>query len=221
MLILMSEGFPYDQFRETWRRYMKSHPNIDCYFYQGNPNLSTNYLLEEDTLWIRLPETFPYITEKTWRAFQYFAQTRPDTYTFLYRPNASSFVDLFKYYEMCKTFPTQRFCSAVVGEYDKLRLPFPSGSGYTLSFDVVKRFAIQPNIRTVLIDDVTIGYYLRQWNIEITPALRYDITHYPPSPHIVSFIVSTHFHVRCKNEPDRNKDIEAMNMLVDRIYGKK
>lgn len=221
MLVLMSEGFPYDQFREEWRRYMKSHPNIDCYFYIGDPSISSDYVLDGDTLRIRIPEGYQYITHKTFFAFRYFVQNYPDKYTFLYRPNASSFVDLFKYYEMCKNFPTQRFCSAVVGENKQLNILFPSGSGYTLSFDVVKRLAAERYLRNAFIDDIMIGYYLRQWNIQIQPAPRYDILRYPPSQDFLSYIAANHFHVRCKYEYDRNKDVEAIHMLVDRIYGKK
>ena len=222
MLVLMSEGSPYDQFRQAWRRYMKSHPNIDCYFYMAKPNLFSNYLLTEDTLYIRLPENYASLWEKTVLAFRYFLNTRPNTYSFLYRPNASALVNLEKYYELCKTFPTQNFCSAVIVSCPPVGLQeSPSGAGYTLSFDLVKRFSRDTSIRQVWIDDVTIGYHLREWKIPIVPADRFDAGMREYSSEELTEITSNHFHFRFRNDPRRDWDVMAMNMFVDRIYGKK
>ena len=223
MLVLMSEGFPYDQFRETWRRYMKSHPNIDCYFYVAKPNLFTEYLLTDDTLYIRLPENHGALWEKTVRAFRYFLNMRPNTYSFLYRPNASALVNLNKYYELCKTFPTKNFCSAVVVSCPELQIEeSPSGAGFTLSFDLVKRFARDTSVHCIYIDDVTVGYYLREWKIPIVPADRFVVDRREYTPQELNDIASSHHHhFRFRNNDHRDWDVMAMNMIADRIYGKK
>lgn len=221
MLILMSHGYPYDQFRNIWRRYMKSHPDIDCYFYCGNPTLTTEYRLDEDTLWIRVPDTLDYVFEKTIRAFRYFVATRPNTYRFLFRPNASCVVNLNAYYELCKTFPQEKFCSAVVVSYPQGNVShFPSGSGFTLSFDIVNQFAKESGLKPIYLDDVSIGYYLQEWKIPITPAVRYSFEKRAYSSKETTDILSRNFHFRFRSE-DRNWDIHAMKLIVDTIYGKK
>ena len=74
----------------------------------------TDYRLEGDTLWIRMSEKYHRIFDRTIYAFRYFMKTRPNTYTFMFRPNASALIDLNKYYELCKTFPTTNFCGAEI-----------------------------------------------------------------------------------------------------------
>jgi len=222
LLILDSEGHPYDQFREVWRKYMTSHPNVDCYFYRGNPNLSSDYVLDNDTLWIRIPETHPHLFERTVRAFRYFVNMRPNIYDFVFRPNSSALVNLGMYYELCKTFPKQRFCSAVTGSYQQAGLDkFPSGSGFTLSFDLVKRFARQYDLKQVYLDDVSVGYYLQQWRIPIAPSTRFAFQPREYSDEELTAILASNFHLRFSNLGHRDWDVMAMNMIADRIYGKK
>lgn len=221
MLVLMSEGEPYSSFRTAWKKYMKSHPNIDCYFYCGKTNLFTEYLLDDDTLWIRIPNSLNFIFERTVRAIRYFINTRPNTYSFVFRPNASCVVNFNHYYEMCKSFPKERFCSAMIGSYEPRGVKeFPSGAGYTLSIDVAKRFARETGLQNVYIDDVTIGHYLQEWKIPIVPSTRYAFEKRDYSPEELADILSRNFHLRFRSE-DRNWDIGAMNMVIESIYGKK
>jgi hypothetical protein len=225
VLILMSPGYPYDQFRAIWRTYMKSHPNVDCYFYVAKPNLVTEYLLDDDTLWIRLPEKSAFLFEKTIRAFRYFVNMRPNVYSFVFRPNASALMNLNHYYELCKTFPTERFCYApilrrgVVIEHPVVEAP--SGCGYTLSIDLVKRFAREQGLQNVLIDDISIGYYLQEWGIPITPARVHQFQMRDHTPEEISDILSTNYHFRFRNDPHRDWDIRAMKLMADTIYSKK
>ena len=221
MLVLMSGGEPYTSFRKAWKMYMKSHPNIDCYFYRGKPDLVTEYLLDDDTLWIRIPDSLHYIFERTVRAFRYFINTRPNTYSFVFRPNASCVVNFNRYYEMCESFPKEKFCSAMVGSFEPRNVKeFPSGAGYTLSIDLVKRFAREPGLQNVYIDDVTIGHYLQEWKIPIVPSTRYSFEKRYYSPEELADILSHHFHLRFRSE-DRAWDAGAMITVVESIYGKK
>ena len=229
MLVLMSTGYPYDQFRAIWRTYMKSHPNIDCYFYQGDMSMITDYRLDEDTLWIRTSNSLPNIFHRTLLAFRYFANMRPKTYTFLFRPNASCIVDLNKYYEMCKSFPTETFCSAEIlrrGEIiEHPVVEAPSGAGYTLSFDLVRRFAREQNLHNVLIDDISIGYYLQEWKIPITPSKMYKFERREYSPEEIAEVLSNDFHFRFRTGStranDRDWDIVSMNTIANILYRKK
>jgi hypothetical protein len=225
MLILMSNGHPYDQFRAIWRRYMKSHPNIDCYFYQGDTRLLTDYRLDEDTLWIRISNALPNIFNRTILAFRYFVNMRPNTYTFMFRPNASCIVDLGKYYEMCKSFPTQNFCSAeILRRGEVIEHPVveaPSGAGYTLSFDMVRRFAREQGLQNVLIDDISIGYYLQEWKIPIAPATMYKFERREYSYEEIKEILSNNFHFRFRTGEPRDWDIQSMNTVANILYSNK
>lgn len=225
MLILMSGGYPYDQFRAIWKKYMKSHPNIDCYFYRGNPNMATDYLLDDDTLWVRVSERHGDIFERTLRAFRYFLSMRPKTYTFVFRPNASALIDLDRYYELCKTFPTSTFCGGEImrrgAVIEHPVVEAPSGAGYTLSIDLVKRFAREQGLRNVLIDDISIGYYLQEWKIPIVDVPKYTFTKREYSGEELKEIIEKHFHYRFNNLSDRNWDIAAMKTVANILYGKK
>lgn len=225
VLILMSEGYPYDQFRAIWRTYMKSHPNIDCYFYRGNPGMFTDYLLENDTLWIRISERHSDIFERTLRAFRYFLNMRPNVYSFVFRPNASALVDLNKFYEICKTFPTTNFCGGEImrrgAVIEHPVVEAPSGAGYTLSIDLVKRFAREKGLRNVLIDDISIGYYLQEWKIPIMSVPKHTFQMREHSSEELKEIIETNFHFRFNNLANRQWDIIAMKMIADTIYNKK
>lgn len=223
VLILMSDGFPYDKFREVWKTYMKSHPNVDCYFYTGKPNLFSEYLLTDDTLYIRISNSLSNIFERTLRAFRYFMNMRPNTYSFMFRANASTLINLHRYYDMCKEFPKENFCSAITGTYPQRDVKeFPSGCGYTLSIDLVKRFARTPDLQNVYIDDVSIGYYLGQWGIPIVPSSRYRFAMRPHTPEEIEDAISKHFHFRFRNDvDDRQWDIDSMRAIANIIYSKK
>ena len=230
MLVLISSGFPYDQFRANWKRYMKSHPNIDCYFYQGDLSMISEYRLDNDTLWIRTSNSLTNIFHRTLLAFRYFVTMRPNVYSFVFRPNASCLVDFNKYYEMCKTFPVTNFCSAEIlrrGEViDHPVVEAPSGAGYTLSIDLAERFAREPDLRNILIDDISIGYYLQEWKIPITPAKMYKFERREYSDEEVLKLLSENFHFRFCTTPTRlsqgrDWDIGAMGSITNIVYGKK
>jgi hypothetical protein len=210
MLVLASDTAPeYIEFQSIWRLYMQSNLNIDCYFYKGDPNLTEDAILDGDTLSIRIEDTLETVYEKTLRAFKFFVP-RLDTYTFVFRTNLSSFVDFDKYIRFCDGLPTTNCCAAVIG-YEG-NIPFPSGSGFTLSPDIVRRLVQESPAKNVQ-DDVTIGTALRNWGIQIYRANRLDRYGdewhwvYPPRNHELAF------HHRVKTE-DRNKDAQTLFELT-------
>ncbi len=213
-LILASDNEPiYLEFQSIWRRYMKSHPDVDCYFYKGNPRLDSEYKLEGDTLWIRIPESLDTVYEKTLKAFEYFAKTL-DHYDFVFRPNLSSFVVFDKYIEHCKTLPKQRAVSAFIGgEGADI---FPTGSGFTMSTDVVLEL-VKDKPPVVCLDDVTIGRWLYLKGIPIRPAPRCDYTDGSRVPNYRGGNEESTFHYRIKNN-DRNMDVDIQTQLRKNFY---
>lgn len=215
VLILASDTDPiYLQFQSIWRRYMKSSSHIDCYFYKGDPMLETEYKLDEDTLWIRMGESTDTVYEKTLKAFEYFA-TSLDTYDFVFRPNLSSFVIFDKYIDYCSTLPRQRSVSAFIGGQGADT--FPSGSGFTMSPDVVLKLLNDRPLK-VEQDDVTIGKWLYSNGIPIQPAARCDYIYGTGIPHYHGGNEADIFHYRIKNET-RRLDVEIHEKLLNTFYG--
>lgn len=211
VLILASDNQPiYVELQSIWRKYMKSNPSVDCYFYKGDPTLETDVKLEGDTLWIRIEESLDTVYEKTLKAFEYFA----GTYDFVFRTNLSSFIDLEKYVNYCRTIPTSRFVSAFVGYYDNYT--FPSGAGFTMSSDVVLDL-VKDRPTHMFLDDVTIGRWLYQKGIPIQPVPRCDYTNDSGLPEYRNGNSDNTFHYRIKNA-NRALDIEIHERLFGKIY---
>jgi len=213
-LVLASDTpIVYTQFQSIWRMYMKSHPDIDCYFYKADPALESEYRLDDDTLWIRGEESLDNVYEKTLKAFEYFAKNFQN-YDFVFRPNISSFVVFPKYVDFCQTLSKTRLVSAFVGgEGDNT---FPSGSGFTMSTDVVLEL-LKDKPPVVFVDDVTIGTWLHTKGIPIHPAPRCDFVHNSYVPYFLNGNKETTFHYRVKNA-DRSLDIEIHKNLFRTFY---
>ena len=215
MLVLASDTEPiYKEFQTIWKKYMKSNPNIDCYFYKGDPNLETEFKLDNDTLWIKIDESFETIYEKTLRAFEYFSE-KLNQYDFIFRTNLSSFIVMDKYVEYCHTLPKQQFVSAVVGNAGYFN--FPSGCGFTISTDLVLKLVNDKPLKIVE-DDVTIGNWLYMNGIPIQPVSRCDFTNNLGISHFQNKNNSIIFHYRVKND-NRLLDIEIHEKLLLLFYG--
>lgn len=206
MLILASDGPIYKKFQDAWELYMKSNPHIDCYFYKGSSDIEG---LVGNTLYIKIEDTLDTVYEKTLRAFAFF---RPQLhkYDFVSRPNLSSFVDFELYVRFCRRLPTTRCCAAVIGHHES-GIPFPSGSCFTLSTDLVHRL-VDEQIPKIEQDDVTVGKALLTWGINIRPVNRLDLQNdmrwryfYPPTEPV--------FHYRLKTD-DRDRDVSKLLELI-------
>lgn len=173
LLVLASDNEPvFQRLQEIWRSYMhRFSPRISSFFFKERPEQGDLFMVEGDTLYIRMPlngKFAPY--EKTRLAFEFFT-SRYDDFDFVFRTNLSSFIDFHKYLEQSVHWPRKRFCSAVVGMHGGKT--FPSGSGFTMSWDVVKLMA-ESRYLEEFVDDVVIGRKLLEWGIPIVPALRHD-----------------------------------------------
>lgn len=172
MLVLASDTQPiYLEHQRLWRTYMHTNPNVDCYFYKGDPTMEEEAKLDGDTLFLKIKDTLETVYEKTLRAFDFFAPRLKD-YKCVFRTNLSSVVVLDRYVKACRGFPDKDFCSAFIGDPDS-DCPFPAGAGFTLSPDLVLRL-IEERPPLFHQDDLTIGKALRDWGIKITPAVRAD-----------------------------------------------
>lgn len=222
VLILASDTQPiYLEHQRLWRTYMHSNPNVDCYFYKGDPTLKSEAELKGDTLFLRIEDTLDTVYEKTLRAFAFFSP-RLTKYKCVFRTNLSSVVVFDRYIEYCKLIPSEGFCSAYVGH--EFEVEFPSGAGYTLTPDLVRRLAVErPPLH--IQDDVSLGFAFKEWGVKVRPAPRIDL--------LSEFYVEAwagkippyayHFRakqlIRAEEGIETPYELELMQSLISEYYG--
>ena len=235
-LILASDTTPECvRFQTLWRKFMNKNISIDCYFYKGHPDLQQSEFLEDRTLWIKVPETLETVYEKTLRAFAYFVP-QLDKYDYVYRSNLSTFVSFQHMLEFCADLPRTNCCAAVAGGIppeDEVRnsiehgFSFPSGNGFLLSVDVVRRL-VEEKPPLVVQDDVTIGTALRSWKIPIIEFVRPDYrddgswymnNHALLKPNEWNLDPKKIMFIYRLKSYDRMRDVKMMEDLIRRVYG--
>lgn len=217
MLVLAGGDDPiYRKMEALWLMYMNSHPDIDCYLYKGDYAMKEEFRLDISSkiLYIKIYDSFETVLEKTVRAFKFF-ESQFDNYDFIYRTNMSSFIVFDRYIDYCNSIKErENFCSAVVGRH--LSHPFPSGSGFTITPDLVRRFITNRYDDAELMDDVAIGFALTQWGIEIRAAKRIDLL-YNGAIMASNLTDPSFFHFRLKSN-SREYDAQIYEYLVKRFY---
>ena len=211
ILVLASDTEPlYCRLQSLWK--MVSHPRADILFLKAHPNLRGDDFIHENTAYIGCPETLDAVYEKQMRCFKLLLPRLGD-YAFVFRTNLSSFLDIPAYLEFCTTLPRTGVYSGVVGHADTI--PFASGSGFTLTPDLVRRL-VDENPPEVFLDDVSIGAALKAWGVPVHPAPRFDRTEdgrwaLHPAPY-----AGTVFHRRIKTS-NRENDCRTLLSLFDSI----
>ena len=217
MLVLASDTDEYYiQLQAFWRRYMNSSPDIDCYFYKGDPTMREEARLDvqSNTLYLKINESLENVCAKTKLAFAFFAP-KFDSYDFIYRTNLSSFIIFDRYITYCNTIPQRvDFCSAVIGD---AMCKFPSGSGYTISPNLALRFAEGEYDDTGFIDDVALGTCLQQWGIPIHLAKRIEF-HIPEDKTSNNIDDDTIYHYRIKSFTTHDEDSELFEFFINKFY---
>lgn len=169
MLIISSDTFPvYAQHREVWRSYMKSHPDVDCYFIQYSP-MTFAPILTTDTLTMRGRERYDTILAKTVDALSFLLPRAP--YTHVVRTNLSCVWDFAELIRFLDGQPRTRFYGGI-----PLGRGGASGAGILMSRDIAE--LLVANRRVLLsigtADDDDIGEFLQRANVPLTPSRRVD-----------------------------------------------
>jgi hypothetical protein len=217
MLIISSNTFPvYAYHREIWRVYMKSHPEIDCYFIEYNP-MTFVPVLTNDTLTMRGHERYSTILAKTIDALAYFLPRK--AYTHVVRTNLSCVWDFSALLAFLRTVPTSRLYGGI-----PLKNGGASGAGILFSRDTAELLiTYRKHVLTIgTADDDDIGTFMQQIRMPFTNTHRVDflgVGHYndhhdkiPPG--------SFHYRVKIEDpKEDRMNEIHIMTQLLHRIYG--
>jgi hypothetical protein len=173
MLVISSQTQSvYRQHKAIWETYMKSHPDIECYFIEFNPSVLAP-LLTSTTLFLRGHETYLGILDKTFKALDYF--TRRKQYDYIIRTNLSSVWIFPKLMRFLETAPRTGLYGGVI--CNNQPWSFISGAGITFSWDVVQTLLQNRHLvyMNKFIDDVDIGLACLQLGIPLTPIPRVDI----------------------------------------------
>lgn len=129
-------------------------------------------------------------------------------YDYIFRTNASSYVDKKRLKEWLKDKPKRGFYCGIDGG------GFASGCGFAISTDLVNILRTIDDYPTAS-EDCLIGVYLERAGIKVSPgAERYDYYFTPKNP------IPKIYHYRCKSDTqDRNKDIQAFEFLFKYLNG--
>jgi len=208
MLVISSQTQPvYRHHKTIWETYMKSHPDIECYFIEFSPSI-VSPLLTSTTLFLRGRETYLGILDKTFRALDYF--TRRKQYDYVIRTNLSSVWIFPKLMRFLETAPRTGLYGGAICNNQPWN--FISGAGITLSWDVVQTLLQNRHLAyaSKVMDDVDIGLACVQLGIQPTPIPRVDIQ----SEEDIS---KDGFHYRVRFFTDRERELPFMRKILS-IY---
>jgi hypothetical protein len=223
MLVISSDTFPvYKHHREVWKTYMKSHPEVDCYFIRYTP-LTFVPLLTQDTLTLRGRERYGTIFQKTVESMEYFLSRR--LYDYVVRTNLSSvwhFPNLLAY---LATAPRERYYAGHLVTHQASGLLFASGAGFILSSDVARIFLANAHRGRTLheFDDVAVASVLLASGIGPQSLPRVDFVSLAHYEEHRDEIPPGSFHFRMKHHDgylgDRMEEPEMMRrVLREHIY---
>ena len=170
-----------------------NHCNHDCSSINTTCNEQYNYM------GVRTIETFEYALNN----FEF---------DYLFRTNISSYINKKNLIAWLSNKNKLKFYSGVIGDFYGRK--FASGSGFTLSRDLVEYLCASKNkLNYNLVDDVCFGDLLTN-TVDIVPAPRLDFY----SEQSVSDFDENNFHFRCKSFGDRATDSKIMNLIHKKFY---
>jgi hypothetical protein len=175
MLILANDGGKnniYTILQNIMRKYIHTNPNIEAYFYKSDPNIDDEYVISGDTIYVKTVETYPKLWKKFWLVLKAF-ENRLDEFSYICRPNLSTFIILDRYLKHLEALPRTRCCSGIEF-FGGQPIPFPSGYLFTITPDLAKEIINNHLIKdNDAVDDRFLGIVLKDLNIEITKHKNY------------------------------------------------
>ena len=178
MLILASDGGKdnlYTKLQDIMRRYIHSNHSIEAYFYKADPGITEDYLISGDTIYLKTEETYPNLWKKFWLVLKAF-ENRLDEFSYIARPNLSTFIILERYLTFLETLPKTNVCSGIKFFTRPHYTPFPCGYLFTITPDLAKKIIDNDIIpENEGIDDRCMGILLQKWNVPMIEHNNYCI----------------------------------------------
>jgi hypothetical protein len=218
ILILANDNTLYLQCQSLWKKYMHNHPNIKSYFIKFNNKLDKNVLLKDDTIFIKGYESYiPGCLLKTFESIKYLLSV--EDFDYVFRTNMSSVVDLNKLYNLLHNY--NKDYSGVIGiAIHNNNIKFASGAGMLLS-KYFCEFLINNShlLNYTLLDDVSIGLFSQNNNIQLYPLTRFEAFNYTQNVELITKeLISEYYHFRCKDENNPINTIALMEKVINIIY---
>jgi len=213
ILILANDSDHYLECQNLWRSYMNLHPNIKSYFIKLDPQITTDILLDNNTIFIKGNESVvPGCLIKTINSIDFLLKTQ--NFDFIFRTNMSSVLDLHKFYNLLDNYKNDY--SGKIGYHNNIK--FASGAGMLLSKQLCYTLINSKNTLDYnLLDDVSIGFLLQ--NININPLTRFETFNYENNVNqITKEMIKDYYHFRCKSDTDNNKTLLMMKTIINLIY---
>jgi len=234
ILSIFSEGKRNNEFLKIQRENLIKNEFIDYYFITYDENLTEEFLLVDDMLFIKGKENIMNVLDKTIKAFRYF--TNIERYDFIVRTNISTVLNFKLLCNYLNSIPKNNIYAGSIyfklswldeisgitkettQKYNLNELNFFQGTCIILSFDVVKfMLGNQEKIIHEIIDDVSIALFIKTYMTPLydscllnIPSPKYivlprDIL--PRDKYIFDIVV---FRIKSFND---EKDIQIMNEI--------
>jgi len=212
LIIACDNNEAYLELQKIWSSYMNKDPqHYDVFFIRGNPELSRSYEIKGNDLFVKTAESYtPGIINKTVLSIEALLPKLKD-YDYVLRTNLSSFYVFSRLLDFLNTLPRQNcYCGVPLyipaDWYPKFGyMNFISGAGIILSSDLAEMLVRGKEeifkFNTELPDDVLIGWFFQQKNINLIVAARNDFqtkANWLESKKIIS---KESFHFRAKCNP--------------------
>lgn len=216
-LILANDTDYYLKMQELLRKYMNTHKNIKSYFIKYNLQKlhdDKDIFIDDDTIYIKGSEEsfIPGCLDKTIKSIEYILKN--EDFDYLIRTNMSSVWDLNKIYNLVLS---NNFLAAGVIGYENNK--FISGAGLLLKKNICKILIQNKNdLNYNIIDDVSIGDFLINNNINFNSLARFEVFLYENKLMSVNYnLIKNHYHYRCKSN-NHNETINNMKHIINLIY---
>jgi hypothetical protein len=208
ILILSHFEEPYitleNVIKETWCVETEGE-NFKVFFYHGGYQEE----IQDSKIILNIQKGFEYIGHKTIRALEIINEKYD--FDFIFRTNSSSYINIKKLLSYLENKPKLNFYNGLIGRDENLKLDFASGSGYTLSKDLVKKIIENKNEWNHFYpDDLSLALLLKSFDIYPSAAPRLDIFSLPINNHN---LINQNFHFRCKTFGDRTGDVLIMKEI--------
>lgn len=229
LAVIASRGEIYDRLVETyWKRI------IDISEKRGDVKIILMYGCDQKAHELNIPESnlfvgsqkdslWPGIISKTIECLRHINRTYK--YDHIIRTNLSSFFILDKLVDQGRALRKERCYAGIYGKH--FNQEFCSGACFWLSrctseYLVDNCHEYMWNISS---DDVVVGMIMEKYGVKPQPLGRFDFTcnhYYLSEPgeceHWKGELLKNHYHVRIKNENDRNMDVLYMAKLTEMFY---
>jgi hypothetical protein len=216
------------------RKYYKSQ-NIKTIYYTFSDKITQPYVLEDDILYIYGTETpVPGILDKTIKAFE-FIKPQLNQYDYVVRSNISTIINFNLLKKVLIQTPIDYGAGILMNlqwlhpEYGVVdqthwNTNYASGTSIILSNNLMHRILEnKDNINYDLIDDVSIGVFIKQQFPDITP-VGFDDYYYSAANFngneqelINSFDSSRHIFYRNRCDDNRTVDVDQMHTILSVI----